>query len=241
LLKNSRGVIDIRLPISGSLDDPEFSMGGIIIQVIVNLITKAATAPFALLSAAFGGGEELSMLAFAPGSAVLAPETQKRLDTLGKALADRPALKLDVAGRADPAADAEALRKAALAKAMRTEKMKTLVADGTAPASVDEVVVGPDERARWLTAAYREASIPDRPRNVIGMLKEVPAPEMEAMFVANVKVDGEALNALANARAQAVKDALVAKGVASDRVFLVAPRVGGDAGAAPSRVDLALR
>ncbi len=124
LLKNSRGVIDIRLPISGSLDDPKFSVGGLIIQVIVNLITKAVTAPFALLSAAFGGGEELSTLVFAPGSAVLPPEAQKRIDTLGKALADRPALKLDVAGRADPSTDADALRKAALAKAMRTEKMK---------------------------------------------------------------------------------------------------------------------
>jgi uncharacterized protein involved in outer membrane biogenesis len=246
LLKNSRGVIDIRLPISGSLDDPKFSVGGLIIQVIVNLITKAVTAPFTLLSAAFGGGEELSTLVFAPGSAVLPPEAQKRIETLGKALADRPALKLDVAGRADPSTDADALRKAALAKAMRTEKMKVLVADGTAPASVDQVEIGADERIRWLTAAYRESSIPDRPRNMIGMLKDVPPAEMEAMFIANAKVDDEALRALANERARAVKDALVAKGIADQRVFLIAPRLGGDPGgtaatAARTRVDLALR
>jgi uncharacterized protein involved in outer membrane biogenesis len=246
LLKNSRGVIDIRLPISGSLDDPKFSVGGLIIQVIVNLITKAVTAPFTLLSAAFGGGEELSTLVFTPGSAVLPSDAQKRIDTLGKALADRPALKVDVAGRADPSADADALRKAALAKAMRTEKMKLMVADGTAPASVDQVEIGPDERNRWLTAAYRESSIPDRPRNMIGMLKDVPPAEMEAMFIANAKVDDEALRALANARARAVKDALVAKGIADERVFLIAPRLGGDPGgtaatAAHTRVDLALR
>jgi uncharacterized protein involved in outer membrane biogenesis len=258
LLKNSRGVIDIKLPISGSLDDPKFSVGGIIIQVIVNLITKAVTAPFALLSAAFGGGEELSTLAFAPGSATLPAEAQKRVDTLGKALADRPALKLDIAGNADPTADADALRQSALTKAMRTEKMKKLVAEGSAPASVDQVAIDPDERVRWLTAAYRESSIPDRPRNVIGMLKDMPPAEMEAMFVANAKVDDEALRALANDRARAVKDALVAKGITDDRVFLIAPRVGGAAGgnssghaggdagvppaAAPTtRVDLALR
>ena len=250
LLRNSRGVIDVRLPISGSLDDPKFSVGGIIIQVIVNLITKAATAPFALLAAAFGGGEELSTLVFAPGSAALPPDAQKRIDTLGKALADRPALKLDIAGRADPSADGDALRQAALTKAMRTEKMKTLVSAGTAPASVDQVAIESDERTRWLTAAYRESSIPDRPRNAIGMLKELPPAEMEAMFVANAKVDDEALRALANERARAVKDALVAKGIGDDRLFLIAPRLGGNAGgdaggtpaaATPTRVDLALR
>ena len=246
LLRNSRGVIDIRLPVSGSLDDPKFSVGGIIIQVIVNLITKAATAPFALLSAAFGGGEELSTLAFVPGSAALGQEAQKRIDTLGKALADRPGLKVDIAGHADPSSDAEALRQSVLAKAMRTEKMKTLVAEGTAPPSVDQVEIGPGERNRWLTSAYRESSIPDRPRNMIGMLKELPPAEMEAMFVASAKVDDEALRALANKRARSVKDALVAKGIADDRLFLIAPRIDGDAdgtkaGATKTRVDLALR
>jgi hypothetical protein len=243
LLKDSRGVIDIRLPISGSLDDPKFSLGGIIVQVIVNLIVKAATAPFALLSAVFGGGEELSTLDFAPGSAVPGPDAQKRIDTLGKALADRPALKLNIAGRADPAADREALQHAAVDTAMRREKMKTLVDDGTAPASVDLVTIGADERTRWLTAAYRAAPIPDRPRNLLRMLKDLPPAEMEAMLLAHAKVDDEALRALANARALAVKDALVAKGIADDRLFLIAPRLGGDAGAAgpPTRVDLALR
>jgi hypothetical protein len=247
LLKDARGVIDIRLPISGSLDDPQFSLGGIIVRIIVNLITKAVTAPFALLSAAFGGGEELSLLEFAPGSAALGVETQKRLDTLGKALADRPALKLDITGRADPPTDGDALRHAAVDTAMRREKMKSLAAAGTAPPSLDLVTIGPDERERWLAAAYREAPIPERPRNVLRMLKDVPPAEMEAMLLAHAKVDDEALRQLANARALAVKDALVAKGIADARLFLLAPRLGADAGrpapagTVPTRVDLALR
>ena len=58
LLKNGRGEIDINLPISGTLDDPQFSVGGIIVRVVVNLISKAITAPFALIGSLFGGGEE---------------------------------------------------------------------------------------------------------------------------------------------------------------------------------------
>ena len=256
LLRDARGVIDIQLPISGSLDDPQFSVGGLIVRVIVNLISKAVTAPFALLAAVFGGGEELSTVPFASGSASLGPEAQKRVDTLGKALADRPALKLDIGGRADPAGDREAMRRSAVDTAMRREKMKTLASAGTAPASVDLVTIGADERVRWLTAAYRQSSIKERPRNVIGMLKEVPPAEMEAMLLDDAKVDDDALRLLANARAQAVKDALAAKGIAGERLFLTAPRLGGEGAATaaeaaasapaapangPSRVDLALR
>jgi hypothetical protein len=246
LLKNSRGVIDVKLPISGSLDDPKFSVWGIVVQVIVNLIGKAATAPFALLTAAFGGGEEMSTLAFAPGAAALTAETDKRLDTLGKALGDRPALRLDIAGRADATVDRDALRHAAVTTAMRVEKMKTLVADGTAPKSVDQVTIEDSERVRWLTAAYREAPIPDRPRSMLHMLSDLPPAEMEAMLLANAKADDDALRALANARALAVKDALIARNVADNRLFVVAPRLGGDGATStehgpPTRVDLSLR
>jgi uncharacterized protein involved in outer membrane biogenesis len=246
LLKDTRGVIDIELPISGSLDDPEFSVGGLIIRVIVNLIAKAVTAPFALLSAAFGRGEELSIVPFDPGSAVIQTEAQQRVDTLGKALADRPALKLDIGGRADSEGDRTALRRATVESAMKREKMKSLAAAGAAPASVDLVTIGADERIRWLTAAYRESSIKDRPRNVIGILKDVPPAEMESLLLADAKIDDDALRLLANARAQAVKEALVAKNIAGDRLFVTVARVSGEGAAstteaAPSRVDLALR
>jgi uncharacterized protein involved in outer membrane biogenesis len=259
LLKDSRGVIDINLPIAGSLDDPEFSVGGLIIRVIVNLLTKAVTAPFALLGAAFGHGEELSIVPFAPGSAALDADAQKRLETLGKALADRPALKLEIGGRADAQTDREALRHAAVESAMKREKMKSLAASGEAPASVDLVKIEPDERAKWLTAAYKESSIKERPRNAIGLLKDLPPAEMEAILLADAKVDDDALRLLANARAQAVKDDLTAKHIAGERLFLTVPRVAGvdaaptaSAAVAPaapassvaapsSRVDLALR
>jgi hypothetical protein len=263
LLRDSHGVIDINLPIAGSLDDPEFSVGGLIIRVIVNLLTKAVTAPFALLGAAFGHGEELSIVPFAPGSAALDADAQKRLETLAKALADRPALKLEIGGRADAQGDREALRHATVETAMKREKMKSLAASGDAPASADLVKIEPDERVKWLTAAYKESSIKERPRNAIGLLKDLPPAEMEAILLADAKVDDDALRLLANARAQAVKDDLAAKNISTERLFLTVPRVAGvdaaptasaaavapaapassaSAASAPSsRVDLALR
>jgi len=250
LLKDRHGVIDIQLPISGSLDDPQFSVGDLIGRVIVNMVTKAVTAPFALLASAFGSDEELSTLSFAPGNASIAAEAKKRIDTVGKALADRPALKLDIGGRADPATDREALRHASVETALRREKMKSLVAAGNAPASVDQVMVDAEERNRWLAEAYRSAPLPDRRRNALGMLMDVSPREMEAMLLADAKIEDDALRQLANRRAHAVKDAIVAIGVQSERLFLIAPRLGDEAGGAkvvgeapgePARVDLALR
>jgi hypothetical protein len=53
LLKNQNGEIDINLPIAGSLDDPQFSIGGLVVKVIVNLLVKAVTSPFALARIGF--------------------------------------------------------------------------------------------------------------------------------------------------------------------------------------------
>ena len=69
------------------------------------------TSPFSLLASAFGGGEELSYVEFAPGSAALTEDSQQRIDTLIKALTDRPGLKMDLSGRADPKTDMEGLRR----------------------------------------------------------------------------------------------------------------------------------
>jgi Domain of Unknown Function (DUF748) len=55
LLKNSRGEIDVNIPVSGSRSNPEFSIGSVISHAVLNLITKAVTAPFTLLASAFGG------------------------------------------------------------------------------------------------------------------------------------------------------------------------------------------
>ncbi len=99
LLKNSKGQIDVRIPISGSLSDPQFSIGSIILGAFMNLIVKAATAPFSLIAAAFGGSgsgaqQDLGYIEFKPGYSTLTPDSQQKLDTVAKALADRTALKL---------------------------------------------------------------------------------------------------------------------------------------------------
>jgi len=237
LLKDSKGVIDINLPISGSLDDPQFSVGGIIVKVIVNLIGKALTAPFSLLASAFGGGEELGFVEFDPGSAELGEAQRKRLDTLAKALADRPALKLEATGIADPAQDEAGLRRAQLERQMRAQKAK---ANGELP---DSVRIAPEERDKWLEAAYKAADIKGKPRNLVGLAKSIPPPEMEQLLLASVTVGPAELKALADERGNRVKGYLIDK-VPPERVMLTSSKVGAEApkdGGKSMRVQFSLK
>ncbi|HSW32184.1 MAG TPA: DUF748 domain-containing protein, partial [Steroidobacteraceae bacterium] len=96
LLKDRDGVINLDVPVGGTLDDPTFRIGPIVWQVIKNIIVKAVTAPFALLGSLFEGAEEAQFVDFAPGEAILDPTTAERLAALAKSLAEKPQLKLDV-------------------------------------------------------------------------------------------------------------------------------------------------
>ena len=137
---------------------------------------------------------------FAVGSATLDDGARKRLDALAKALNDRPALKMDVAGHADAGADREALKQADTQRRVKAEKLKRLARDGKAPASVDEVTVAKEEYADLLKAAYREAPFP-KPRNAIGMTKDLPVAEMETLMLANAQVSEQDIAQLGNRRA----------------------------------------
>lgn len=244
LLKDKNGVIDVSLPIGGSLDDPDFSVGGIIVKVIVNLVEKAVTAPFALLGSLVGGGEELAFVEFAPGSAALDADDEKKLGALAKALDERPGLKLDVSGRMEPQADRDGLKHAAVERQIKAAKLKDTGGKSANALAVDETTVAPDERDKYLTEAYKAAKF-TRPRNAIGLLKDLPPPEMEQLMLANAEVGEGDLRQLANARAQAAKGWLVETGkVAADRVFIVSPKTGTEGikdQGKPTRADFSLK
>ncbi|MCG6874789.1 MAG: DUF748 domain-containing protein [Betaproteobacteria bacterium] len=137
ILKDRNGVIDVNVPISGSLDDPKFSVTDAAVRAVGNLITKAVTAPFSVLGASVGGDEELSYVEFAPGSAALDADGLGKLRTLTKLLNERPNLKLDITGRVDPAADREALQRSPIgaARAQVGDKDLQRLADARAEAA----------------------------------------------------------------------------------------------------------
>jgi uncharacterized protein involved in outer membrane biogenesis len=242
LLKDRNGVIDINLPISGSINDPQFSVFGLVLKVIGNLLVKAITAPFALLAG--GGGEDLSLVEFRPGTAIVAERSGATLDKVAKALGERPALKMTVTGAADPLGEREAFQRAALEARLLAEHRRELLREGRPQAEVDAIAsLGGDTRAKVLRQVYRAADLPGKPRNAIGLLRDIPDAQMEALLMARGVVTAEAMRELALQRGLAVRDALIAKGLPSERLFVAAPRLrasGEEDAAWTPRVQLTL-
>ncbi|WP_261525802.1 DUF748 domain-containing protein [Burkholderia multivorans] len=242
LLKNTRGEIDVNLPVSGSLSNPEFSVGGLIWRALLNLIAKAVTSPFSLLAHAFGsGGEDLGYVEFAPGSAVLTDAQQKKLDTVVKMLTEKPSIRLDLIGRVDPDKDTPGLRTAYVDRLVRQQKLKDVVGQGE---SIDPMTVNvePGEYDKYLTRAYKAADF-KKPRNLIGLQKTLPEADMKKALAEHAPADDNALRALAQQRAQAVRQYLEGK-IDAKRVFVVAPKLdakGIEDKGATTRVDFGLQ
>lgn len=224
LLADRNGVIDINLPVSGSLSDPQFRLGPLVFKLIVNLIVKAITSPFSLLAGAFGGGaDELSVVNFAPGSALLAPEARPGLDKVAKALIERPALKMTVIGTASLELERDAFKREQLNALVQAEKRRVAVLNG-APASAIAQGQGDNgvteaEYPVLLKAVYRRADFP-KPRNLVGMMKDIPVNEMEDLLLAHLTASDDVMRELAVRRGVVVRDYLAAQKLPSDRLFL---------------------
>ncbi len=250
LLKNGRGEINLNLPVSGTLDDPQFSISGLVIQAFINLIGKAVTAPFTLLGAMFEGGEAMSFLDFAPGIGRIDDGQVEKLDTLAKALKDRPALRLDITGHADPDSDIDGIKHARFNRQIQAARTKA-VAEGKGQASgasvpsngveTEKTEISEAEYAELLEQVYDDANF-KKPRNFFGLTKSLPVAEMEALILASIEVDDNALRALAQRRAQAARQWLLENGqVPAEQVFLLAPEVGPAPEGEGRRVHFSLR
>jgi hypothetical protein len=233
LLKDRNGVIDLNLPMNGSLDDPKFRIGPIIWKIFVNLITKAATAPFALLGHLFGGGEHVNVVEFDPGSAELAKPAQDQLASIAKALKERPQLKLDVpivySKTIDqPKIAATRLREELLAREQGTHEGKKH------PDTAGELALAdPAQLFKLLLEQYqadlgKSAALPP---SVVAVQqtkrKEVPPydpaiADLKAALLDHIQVSDADLEALGKQRAQAIQDALLSDGqIEAARVFIV--------------------
>ncbi len=225
LLKNRKGEIKLDIPVTGYIDDPKFSVGRIVLKIIVNLLAKAATSPFALLGAIFGGGgEELSYIDFSYGSSDIIEEVDKKIDKLITALYDRPALKLEIEGHVDIEKDREGLRDYLFNKKIKAQKLKESVKKGLPPVSVDEVKIEKEEYPKYLKMAYKQEKFP-KPRNIIGIAKDLPPAEMEKLMLTHIEVKDDDLRLLASQRALKVKDHILKSNkVEPERIFLVEPK-----------------
>ena len=230
LLKNRDGVIEMDIPVTGSLDDPQFKLAPIIWKVFVNILEKAVTAPFALLGSLFGGGPDLQFINFDPGSADLSPKASEKAQTLVRALSERPQLKIEVPIAVVDSVDRPALAEAQFnaqvhdAQAALAAKKKSV----SASATFDQL--DPGMRLDILTALYQKdfGSEPKYPDTVSAIkvkpdLQAAKIDYLKGELHSHISVSPTDLSNLGQQRAQNLQQMLLKDTqIDPQRVFLVA-------------------
>jgi hypothetical protein len=234
LLKDRNGNIDLDLPISGTISDPQFSVGSLLWQAIGTLITRVVTAPFTFLaSLGGGGGGELSHIEFTAGATALDDEDRVRLDALARALSQRPELSIEIAGVGDPKADREAMQRERLERMLRSAKLAQLrrANPGAELPPLAELVFDAGERPMLLERAWRDAKLD------VGSAGKVPPPEeLERLLLERAAIATEEVKQVAQQRAQVARDYLRdRRGISNERLYLLAPRIADDGGTLPPR------
>jgi hypothetical protein len=228
VLKDRNGVIDLDLPIAGTLDDPQFRLAPIIWDAFVGVLKKVATAPFAAIGALFGGGDELAYVDFKPGSAVLSDLEREKLKKVSQALVERPELKLNipltVVGDSDAAAIAD--QKLAALQAPTTSPIAQQIALLEMALKKNGPLLYPSEAA--FTASTEEV----QQRKLEFLRTEL----LKAM-----RPDAASLDVLAKDRAGAVQAALLTNTeLDAPRIFLINERSDQKENGALVRMEMTL-
>jgi len=222
LLKDRNGVIDIDLPLTGSLDDPQFRMGPLIWKAFVGLLGKIATSPFTLL-AKLGGGkdEQINQVDFAPGSPALDPAAQERMTSLAKALTERPSLELEVPTAYSPDADGNAIAGARLEAKLKTYGQ---AADGDPAARFDLLRKAFEKEmpAKTPLPATATQALEQRKKKDPALSYDAANQDLTAALLQKHAATEAELGDLARARADAIRESLLATGsIDAKRVFVL--------------------
>ncbi len=208
LLADSKGRIELEIPVRGNLNDPQFDLGAIVARAVGNVLKRIVSAPFRALAGLFGGeDEDPGGVAFAPGSAELSPPAEEKVAQLAQGLGQRPQLGLEVRGAYDPARDLEALR-------LRTARQDIARAAGR-QGSPD---LSDAKTLRVMEKLYLERGGDRETMRTLRKENERYARALLQQIAFLTLVDSDAAQALAYDRAEAVRSGLVEQGVDPARV-----------------------
>ena len=223
IMEDSNGVIDLDLPISGSLDDPKFSYGSIVWKAIKNILSKIVTSPFRALGKLFGAdSEKLEAISFEAGSAALAPPEQEKLKTISQALSKRSGLALGIIPSYDTILDTRALQETIL-RSKVTQEMGIKLADGQKPGPIDLSNQKTQKAIDDLYDTLTKKSLLKKLASKLEKPKEGHYQEALEKLIVSIEVTEPNLQVLAKSRGDAIQKSLVDAGIATDRVYVDIP------------------
>lgn len=230
LLKDTDGKISIELPVTGDLNNPQFSVMPIVWQTLRNLVVRAATAPFKFIGGLVtgGGAQDLGNVSFAAGSSALSKDAESALDSLAKALKERPALRLEIEGTAAASSDGPFLAAERLEREYQYNYYKILQRRGDkVPAQAALLVVPEKEKAPLLEGIYRTRLKQQPPAEWKDLGSDERSAKLRDGVIKFWSGSDVLLRQLGQDRASTIKDYLVDKGqLEDDRVYFIDANLG---------------
>ncbi|MCJ8320162.1 MAG: DUF748 domain-containing protein [Colwellia sp.] len=197
LLKDSKDEIHIDMPISGNLNDPDFSYGKLVWQALGNLIVKAVTSPFTLLAGLVDSQENLGAIEFTAGNPAPDEAMIARLNLLKQALLQRPKLQLEITGCYHPQ-DSEALKQR-IYKQRINPNSETL-------SNAQRLALLENAYSQSFSQAYDFSEAPAMESDVLISWK---IDQLEPALLANIVVDNNMLINLAQERSRNIQQTLL--------------------------------
>ena len=227
LLKDSSGRIKIEVPVTGSLDDPRFSVGAIVTDALMNALKKVVTSPFRVLGSLLGSEKDMSLISFPAGYSALSPQQQEKLDALSKVLKERPILKLDIKGASFQEQDWPIIREDALYEQLKIRRAAEINKDAVKKIRAQYVLLSAGEYKRLLAEMFMEKFPLLAEKSFLGTPKLMNPEAGDFYEVAKqklftiIKPEQDRLKVLASARAQIIANYVVQKGVPRERVYIL--------------------
>jgi len=230
LLKDTEGKISIELPVTGDLNNPQFSVMPIVWQTLRNLVLRAAQAPFKFIGGliAGGGSEDLGTVAFAPGSSELTGDAQSSLDKLASALKERPELRLEIEGTSAQSSDGPLIAQQRLDREYQATWYKILQRRGDkVPANASMLVVDDSDKPAMLEGIYRTRLKQQPPAEWEQLGRDERTAKLREAVIKSWAESTALLRTLGQERASSIKDYLVDKGkLEDDRVYFIDTTLG---------------
>ncbi|QCI10676.1 DUF748 domain-containing protein [Pseudomonas putida] len=230
LLKDTEGKISIELPVTGDLNNPQFSVMPIVWQTLRNLVLRAAQAPFKFIGGliAGGGAQDLGSVAFAPGSSELSGDAQGALDKLAAALQKRPELRLEIEGTSAQTSDGPLIAQQRLEREYQATWYKILQRRGDkVPANASMLTVDDSDKPAMLEGIYRNRLKQQPPAEWEKLSRDERTAKLREAVIKSWAESASLLRTLGQERASSIKDYLVDKGkLEDDRVYFIDTTLG---------------
>lgn len=230
LLKDTEGKISIELPVTGDLNDPQFSVMPIVWQTLRNLVLRAAQAPFKFIGGLISGGDaqDLGSVAFAAGSSDLSADAKGALDKLAAALKERPALRLEIEGTSAQSSDGPLIAQQRLEREYQSTYYKMLQRRGDkVPAQASDLQVPDGDKPAMLEGIYRTRMKQQPPAQWEQLDREQRTNQLRDAVLKSWGESALLLRQLGQARASSIKDYLVDQAKLEDeRVYFIDASLG---------------